>query len=133
MGSEVIHNAVAVPAIDHVCVKTACPFGFEGSDPSYSFPTVFVQIGIILDGEGHGLALLWKHNPPPAADVQEWHGVERTVPNLIHDPGSDACHIIRAVKPKSFLNAGMEELKFIFKHLFVDGSHRSISGEVRRQ
>src|SRR5258708_8791337 len=123
--AKIIDNAVALPAENHVGVETAGNCGFKCSDPSHRLATMLVYIRIILDRERYRFSLLRKHDSPPATDVQEWHCVERTVPNLVHRSGADAGNIIPTAEPKPLLDTRMEMLKLFSKCLFVDGLHDS--------
>src|SRR5579872_1320669 len=132
MRSQVIDNAPAFLAVNHVSVKTAGMAGFEITDPRDRLSPERVKIRIVPDGEGDIGPIFGEHNSPPASHVKKGQRKELATPHLLHNTFADRPSLVFTAESKAFLDSRMQELEFIPQRSFVDGSHAVFSG-ARRQ
>jgi len=118
--AQIIHNPIALLAENHVRIESAWSGSGKVSDPGDSLPSIVIDVGVVPDRERHIVAAFREHDAPPASDIKKRHGVKRPVPNLAHRSSADARAAVTAGKTKSFLNARMQQAKFISQCLFVD-------------
>jgi hypothetical protein len=120
MRPEVVHDTAALLAVDHVSIDAANPARLERAQPGDGFSAEWVEVGIVLDGEGHVAAVLREHNPPPRAHIEERKGVRSPVPHLIHDPAANSDKAVPAAKAEAPLDLGMQPLEVGPESALVD-------------
>src|SRR5580698_3269703 len=133
MRAKVIYDPSAPLAEDHVGVEAAGLASSKVANPGHGFSPVFINVGIVLDGEGYRQTALRKHDAAHAPEVEKRQSIQLSVPKLIHRSSADTRALVAAAEAKHFLNAGMERLELLAERLFVDLPHRLISAGFRRQ
>src|SRR5579872_2552809 len=132
MCPEVVHDAAAFFAVDHVRVKPALFPGGKGPDPSHGLTAQGIAVSIVLNREGHVPALFWKHDASPRAHIQERQSIWCTVPDTFHYLGPDSCRAAFRSESKTPLNLGMQPREIRTKSSLVDRNHAWLLGLTRR-
>lgn len=132
VSSKVVHDAAAVFAVDHVCIKTALSLGAESSHPTYGLSAEGIDISIVLNGEGNIYPLLRKHDAAPGAHIKKREGVWGAMPNAIHRAGTDCSDSRLRVEGKPPLYLWMQFGKVGTKSTLVYRSHDCSLGANRR-
>src|SRR5206468_12864649 len=73
------------------------------------------------------------HDAAPGADVQERHGVERSLPDLIHHSAPKRGHVVQAREPEATLDLWLQSGEIWAKGAPVYGAHEFSEREFRRQ
>ena len=89
MRAQVIDNAAALLAINHVRVKPSRMVGFKIANPCDRLSSERVKVSIVPNRERNIGAVFRKHNPPPTAYVEKRQGEEFSAPNLLHHALAD--------------------------------------------
>src|SRR5438128_7630225 len=132
VSAQVIDNATALLAVNHVSVKTATMAGFEITNPCDRLSAERVKVCVVPNSEGNIGTIFGKHNPSPATYIEKRQREELAAPNLLHHALADGRAPVFAPESEALLNFGMQELKLIAQRLFVNRFHAGFSG-LRRQ
>ena len=130
--AEVINDAAALWAVNHVGIEAPRMAGLEISNPCNCFSTERVNVREVSDGKGDCGPALRKHDPSPASYIEEGQREELAAPNLVHCAPTDRCAPVLTAETESFLHTRMQEFELLAERLLVDRSHLDWSG-VRRQ
>src|SRR5438270_7659515 len=131
--SQVINDAAALLAKNHVSIKSAGSSGFEIANPCDRLPTEWVHIGVIPHCEGNVAAVLGKHDAPPTTYIKKRQRKKFPAPDLTHHSPTDRSATILAAEAKSLLNSGVQEFELVAECFFVNRSHPSFSGLRRHR
>src|ERR1700688_326736 len=123
MSAQVIYDAAALLAVNHVSVKTSGVTGCEITNPCDRLPPERVEVCVVLDGEWNCGPVLRKHNSTPTPNIEKRQGEELAAPHFIHDALAHGCVMVFAAESEAFLNARMQEVEFITERLFINRSH----------
>src|SRR5947209_8400736 len=125
--AEVIHNAAALLAVNHVGIEPPRCTGFEVPDPRYSLSAEWVEVGVVPYRKRYRRTALREHDSPPASDIQKRQRKEFAVPKFVHDALADGGALILAAESKTLLNSRMQKLELFSERPFVNGSHAGFS------
>src|SRR5207253_9992192 len=117
--AEVIDNAAALLAVNHVSVKTARMAGFEITNPCDGLSLERVEVSIVPNREGNIGPIFGKHNSTPTSHVKKRQSEELASPHLVHDASANRAAFVFATKPKPILDPRMQESEFFPQRYFV--------------
>jgi len=123
VSSKVVHDAAAVFAVDHVCIKTALSLRAESSHPTYGLSADGIDVSIVLNGEGNICPMLRKHDAAPSTHIKKREGIWGAMPNAIHRAGTNCSDSRLRVEGKPPLYLWMQFGKVGTKSPLVYRSH----------
>jgi hypothetical protein len=113
MSAQIIDDAFALLAVDHICVETARMDSFKVSNPGNSFSSERIKICIVPDHKGNFRPTLRKHDSAPASYIKKRQREEFTPPHPLHNPLTDGGQTVFAAKAEAFLNLRMKKLELL--------------------
>src|SRR5688572_930919 len=131
--TEVVDDAAAGGAVDHVSVEPPRAARLERANPGNSFAPESIDERIVFNRERDVASRLRKHDAPPGAQPEEWLGEEPALPDLVHHAVADRGDAVRAREAETALNLGVETPKVAAQHPLVDRTHVCSWLECRRQ
>src|SRR5258706_15273719 len=123
VAAEIIHDAAAPLAPDHVRVEAAHAARVEGADPGDRLAAEAIREGVVLDGERDVAAALREHDAPPRADIEEGQRVGRAVPELVHHAGADGGQAALAGQVEAALDLRVQPLEIRAERTLIDRHH----------
>src|SRR3989442_6448818 len=131
--SEIVDDAAACFAVDHVRVEPARATRLERANPGNRLTTEPVDKRIILNRERDIASRFGEHDAAPRADVEERHRVEPALPDLFHEATADRSEVVGACEAKPPLDLRMQTAKVRAEDALVDGGHAASETGRRRQ
>ena len=111
--AEVINDAAALWAVNHVGIEAPRMAGLEISNPCNCFSTERVNVREVSDGKGDCGPALRKHDPSPASYIEEGQREELAAPNFVHHSCTNRSAMVFAAEAEALLNSGMQEFEFL--------------------
>src|ERR1035438_9807047 len=108
MRAEIVDDASALFAVDHVGIEAAGTPGVEGADPGDGFAAERIDVTVVFDLKGNVASALREHDATPGPHIQEGQGVSPSMPKLFHDAGSDGCDVVLAGEAEAALYFRMQ-------------------------
>src|SRR5437899_2165585 len=134
VSTQIIDDAAALLAVNHVGIEAPGMRSLKISNPGDGLSAERIEIRVVPDHEGNGLAMFRKHDAPPTPDVKKWQRKQFPAPNLLHHTFADAGTLIFAAESEPLLYAWVQKLEFVSKRPFVNGPHRfAFSGCLRQR